>query len=528
MLMDFLTKLNPGLVIGGVVLFLLLTSVIFALIRGVTKSRIRFGCLVFCAVAAFITIAVAKGKIDSIYTHFAPKIQNFLVSRDMEDLWNFINESSNSRETVEASIGALAAPLVFPVVFLAFKIVTWVIYCIVTLILHGVIKRREERRRLRPLRSLGYGLLTFLLITFVWITPVYAYLQLGTSLINAANEANLISEDMQEKVDEETINKVNNNPVIKVYGKLGGKQMSKSLTSMKVQGEKTSLTAELDLMVPLAQNYATLKNAGSIENWGAEEAAAIKNIAGSLGDSKLVASLVGDLIGQATDQWLAGETFFGAAKPSMGEYLDPMLNIVLEDIGKDSKSLTAISADFKTVGDLLSIFVRDGVLAKLNDTDGLMELLTQGTTVKDMIEVLKSNETLSNLIPEFTKIGMKAVGEMLNNLVDADQLAQFEEFFDEMSDEINEVLEQIDLETLRNEEARQQLTDTLQEELQNAGVDVQLSDDVVELYAEVILSEFEGKDHITVDDIKELFGLYAGSDEDLSEFEIPEEFIEKE
>ena len=499
--------MNTGLIGAAALLLLLLISVAWALIRGVTKARIRLICVVLCAVAAFgITIA-ARGKLDAAYEEYAPQIEQFFRENGMEDVWTFVNESSAVRNVIEESGGALLAPILALVLFIVLQLATWVIYFIVTLILHGAIKRREERRHFRLLRAMAYGIVQFAVILFVFLTPLFAYLQLAPSLVKIANEANMIPAQTQETVNQENVEKVNNSPVFTVYGKAGGSALNKQLTKMTIQGEKTYLADEMDSIATLTTQIMTLKNAGSMENWDAEEAEAIKTIAASLGDSKIIASLVGDVLGSATDKWLAGEAFFGMAKPSVGEYLDPVFDLLLEDLNEDSKSLTAISNDFKTIGDLISILVRDGVLAKLNDTDTLSDLLTKGTTVKDMIEVLKANKTLSNLVSEFTKMGMKAVGNMLK-LPEVD-LSDYEEFFDQVTDKLNDVLKDVDFSDRESVDAAiDDLTEKLQGELEKANVDVELSDDIIDLYSDVIIEQFKDKEgEITVDDLKELFGI---------------------
>ncbi len=501
--------MNAPLIGGAALLLLLVISVAWALIRGVTKARIRFLCVVLCAAVALIGVLAFRDRLDDLYKQFEPQLRDFLINNGMEDLWNFISGSSNIRETIEASGGAFLAPLLFLIVFIALQFVTWIVYFIVTLLLHGAIKRREERRHFRLFRSPVYGVLQFIVILFVFLTPVFAYLQFAPAAVRAANDADLIPANAKQTVTEENAVKAKDHPLMQLYGKLGGSKVNKALTEMKLQGEKTYLADEVESIAGMTGDVVTLKNAGAVENWTNKEAEAIRSLAGSLGDSKVVSSLIGELLGQATDKWLAGETFFGMAKPSMGEYMDPFLNILLADLGHDSESLTAIADDLQTVGDLLSVLIRDGILTHLNDNDNLVDLLTKGTTVKDMIDILKANQTLSNLVPEFTKIGMKAVGDMLQ-LPDVNP-ADYEEFFDEVTDKLNEVLDQINISELPEGEAREQaisdLTDKLQEQLNEAGVDVELNDDIIGVYADTILDQFDGSEPVTVDQLKELFGI---------------------
>ena len=504
--------MNVTLIGTLVFLMLLVISVVWALIRGVTKARIRFVCVLLCAAGALLLTLAVRNKLEDLYLKFEPQIQEFLVSNGQEDLWNFINGSETTREAVEASGGAILAPIVFLLVFLVLQLATWILYFIVTLILHGAIRRREEKRHFRLIRAPFWGLLQFVVILFVFLAPVFCYLQFAPTLVKAANDAGVMPAQAQETVSVENAEKAKESPVMKFYGKFGGDKLNKALTKMTVQGETTYLADEIGSLAGMTGDVVTLKNAGSVENWTSKEADAIQSLADSLGDSKLVSALLGDLLKQATDKWLANEPFLGMAKPSMGEYMDPFLVILLEDLGKDARSITAVSNDLKTVGKLLSVLIRDGILTNLNDTDALVSQLTKGTTVKDMIDILNGNATLSNLIPEFTKIGMKAVGNMLNDIVDS-LPENYEEFFDEVTDKLNEVLESVDLSSLDKdseeyEAKKAELTEKLQDQLDQAGVDVELSDDIVGIYADTILDEFKNSDGtVTVDQLKEMFGI---------------------
>lgn len=499
--------MNGGLIGSAAILLLLIISVAWALIRGVTKSRIRFVCVVLCAAAALGITLAAREKLGAAYEQYAPQIRDYLVNNGMADVWNFIDGSENVRTTVAASGGAFLAPIVFVVVFVLLQFVTWVIYFIVTLLFGGSIRRREERRQFRLLRALCYGAAQFAVVLFVFVTPVFSYLQFAPALVRSANDAGLIPANVQTTVNEENVEKTNNHPVIKLYAKAGGTKIDKALTKMEVQGETTYLADEMIGISSLTGDVVTLKNAGGVENWSDKEADAIKSLAASLGDSKIIASMIGDVLGNATDKWLAGESFFGAKKPSVGEYLDPIFDLLLKDINQDSKSLPAISNDLKTIGDLLSILVRDGVLTNIKNTDNLADMLTKGSTVKDMIEVLKANESLSNLVPEFTKIGMKAVGDMLQ-LPEVD-LSDYEEFFDQVTETLNEVLNDIDFSNQESVDAAiDDLTEKVQAELEKANVNVELNDEIIDLYSDLIIDQFKDKEgEVTIDDLKELFGI---------------------
>lgn len=509
--------MNVVLIGAIAVSLLLLISVMLSIIRGVTKARARFFCILISAALAFGVTVLAKDNLDFLYQCYEPQIQAFFAENNLGNVWEFIGNAENIRATILSLFGALLAPIVFVVLFIALRIVTWILYFIVTLFMSKRIRAREERRHFRPLRAMIYGLAKSAIVVFVFITPVFAYMQFAPALVKVASSA--IPEQAQGTVNEENVEKASQSPVMTVYAKAGGSEVSKELTKVKIQGETTYLADEIGAIISLMDHFSKLQNAGNFENWGIEQAEAIQSLAGSFGDSKIITSLIGDVLKESTDKWLAGEAFMGTAKPSVGEYLDPAFTLLLQDLNRDSQSLTAISEDFKTIGDLIYILVRDGALQKMKDSDGMATLLANGSTIKDMVDTLNANENLKNIIPEMTKFGMKAVGSMIK-LPEVDT-SDYEQFFDEVTDKLNEVMEDIDFEDKASvQTAIDELTPKIQEELDQANVNVTLSDELIDIYSDIIIQEFKDKDGpITVEDLKELFGITSSGDITIPEAE---------
>ena len=199
--MNIISNMNSASISGVAIaafLILLLFSMLWALVRGVTKARIRFVFILLCVIAAFAITVAAKKNLSTAYMQYEPEIQAFFAENNMEDVGDFISNSETLRDTILSSSGAILAPIVFVVLFTVLRIVTWILYFIITLIFQRPIKRREERRHLRPLRSMVYGIVQFAVIMFVLVTPVYCYLQFAPALVRVADEANATPQEARE------------------------------------------------------------------------------------------------------------------------------------------------------------------------------------------------------------------------------------------------------------------------------------------------------------------------------------------
>ena len=124
-----------GLIAGAVLIILFLMALARALIRGVTKTRLRFICVALCAVAAFFITVKAGAKVETVYLEHEAEVQNYLNEQGMQELVEFISGSSASRETVEGLVYALIAPILFVVLFYILRFLTWILYFIFTLAL---------------------------------------------------------------------------------------------------------------------------------------------------------------------------------------------------------------------------------------------------------------------------------------------------------------------------------------------------------------------------------------------------------
>ena len=490
--------------IGLGALFLLgLLSLGIGVLRGITRSRIRAICLLVCAVASHLITLVAKSRFAASYQELADVLKSSVTDLAQSDFWKMIDGSESFRNVLMQTAGALAAPLIYLLVFLILQLLTWIIYLIVMIFIGRRLKEKDSNRRLRFLRILGLTVVQVLIVAFVFLTPISFYLQIVGTAVNTVEKSGIGEAEQLQFVEKMTIVSEKESGLIRVYRALGGNAVSKSLTKMKIGEGKTNLVDEINVMAELSGEILSLKNAGDIGNYGENEARTIEQIGETFGKSELLSTIAGELLFQVTDKWSNDQPFANMERPQINEILEPSIDVLIEDFHRDSRSVSAVKADFKTLARIVSALAQSGITESLEDQEELINKLGSSNVIRTVILILGENPTLQNLIQEVTNLGMRAIGNMLSLPKNAAEV--YENFIRRLTASINDILPQ----NITFEEKVELLTDSLMNILADSGVNLNLDRELFKLYADAILAEFDGRTSVTDTDVREFFLVYA-------------------
>jgi hypothetical protein len=266
-----------------------------------------------------------------------------------------------------------------------------------------------------------------------------------------------------------------------------------------------NLEEELDPIMGLL-NVMTELGEADMQNLTEDEAELIRTLGETFSRSKLLAPIVGDVLFAATDAWQNGEEFMGSEKPSMGEgegadLLAPFMDTLLDILHDDAKNSELLRADIATLADVISILVRKDVMNKLESAEDMSALVGSDGFVTEMVKTLEANESMKRLIPEITKIGMSAIGQLVT--VPEGELENYDEFMDDVAGALN------DISSMSKEEQVEKLTDSLNEAL--GEIDVEIDETILDLYSTTLIEEIVEKNdgELTAEDVKAYFEEYA-------------------
>ena len=277
------------------------------------------------------------------------------------------------------------------------------------------------------------------------------------------------------------------------------------MTDFEVNDKNVDFSAEVKAVTSFGCNIVRLSKT-DVANYGHNEALVFIAIADSFEDSELLPTIVGEVIYNATDKWIAGEKFLGVAKPTFGEMseiFDSFFAELLEILHADARNSEALEDDFRTVADMVAVFAEHGVFGKLSDTDKLMSALSSNGIINSLVEKLGSNESMKVLIPEILNMDMRAIATTLAIPNDTDEI------YGEL---MSEIADAVEYSARLDESARiQYLSQDLEKAFDKAGLTA-IDPELTECYAISMVQDLvvnSDKEEITADDVQAFFAVYA-------------------
>ena len=512
----------------GLVALVILLSAGHAALFGFPKAKVRLITVAASAVAAIGVTLLLKAILPSpeiiftlIQNHLSSLIS--LVGADageiMTQALEFAQISPSLLELLVQMVAALILPLICVALFVIFSVFIWIVYLIVCAIVRAVRKKKAakaDKTYVPASKSPRWlaaclGLVQGFVIVAVLFIPFSGYLAMAQPTLDELIAQEVL--DANEPViatTQQAVAEVNNSFTIKAYRTLGGKLLTDSVMSMRVAGTKVILDEEIGAVITLVQHVTELSKT-EFEDYSEEQAEIIRAIGDSFGQSKLLSPIVGDILYAATDAWLAGDTFLGMEKPSMGdsaEMLDPLMTALLEILHDDAKETLLLQADVKTTAELVAVLAQNGVFANLSDTEALMNTLGGEGVVSTLITTLGSNESMKRLVPEIMNLGVRAIGQVLS--IPADVEAVYGSFLSSVADTLNDVRD------LPEQERIETLSDELESAFDDAGIDIDTQ--VLDYYSTAILHDLvdNNANQVTSEDVQAFFALYAEGTRDAS------------
>lgn len=521
---------------------------------GLKRTRIRF----VCVFSAFLVSLIVAFAVKNLQTAALIKFLDPFMRSSGEEYLHFILQNESLHDVVSVCGGALLAPWAFLLCFVLLSSVS----CIVCNILFIIFSARSKNdayddydddeqqteflgdgifendafddyesddtnafRKINALpRVLIYAVAQVLLTTFVMLTPVVSSLNLLPGLVNEVADGGLLARE-SSNANEISANQildivemVDKSPLVVGYRTMGGNAMCNGLSSFELDGQKSDLDTELTALTEFVFDIKHLYLL-QMQDYTEKEIVLLREIDEDMHISVFLPVVAGEFIYYITDAWLdedgSGE-FLGMKKPTFEKdttsvAAEPFEHI-LEAFHNDAHDIEALRADFDTTERAMEILIRNDVIESMNSsqTNGLVEILSSGTTVQELIDEFDKNPSFAPLSDDIVKIGMRAMGSTLKIPANAD--VAYGEFTDELANKINEL--SLDP-SLSQEEKTEMLNTSIREEYEKkAGKPLDLDDSVLNLYSNTLLKDFDGRTDVSQDEMDRYFESYSGVQSD--------------
>ena len=359
--------------------------------------------LVFLALNVFISVLVATAAAKNVVTvdTLAQYFPEVAPSIGLDDtIINQVNGYLSSPElysTAVALVLALATVIVLPIVFMVTFILLGIVLFIVKLIVNSVIMPSTKGIGLR----LGGGLIGAVVKAValaVLIMPIVGYANYASNTLDL-----LKSEDTQVEAIvpiEKMVDEATETPVFKVVYSFGGKKLFDTLTTIKVNDIRISLTHETETAINLykeSDNFIGVP----INEYGDKQIDSIERIEEIILDADFVPALLSNVLSYVANEWNNGNAVLGYEKPVIGTELQEALDSTITVLAQTTPS--SFKQDLCTVAEIAKYAIEDGVFYALTSEDGnIMHVLENTNVISDILVELHRNERTRPILPAIT------------------------------------------------------------------------------------------------------------------------------
>ena len=359
--------------------------------------------LVFLALNVFISVLVATAVAKNVVTvdTLAQYFPEVAPSIGLDDtIINQVNGYLSSPElysTAVALVLALATVIVLPIVFMVTFILLGIILFIIKLIVNSVIVPSTKGIGLR----LGGGLIGAVVKAValaVLIMPIVGYANYASNTLDL-----LKSEDTQVEAIvpiEKMVDEATETPVFKAVYSFGGKKLFDTLTTIKVNDIRISLTHETETAINLykeSDNFIGVP----INEYGDKQIDSIERIEEIILDADFVPALLSNVLAYVANEWNNGNAVLGYEKPVIGTELQEALDSTITVLAQTTPS--SFKQDLCTVAEIAKYAIEDGVVYALTSEDGdIMHVLENTNVISDILVELHRNERTRPILPAIT------------------------------------------------------------------------------------------------------------------------------
>jgi len=231
---------------------------------------------------------------------------------------------------------------------------------------------------------------------------------------------------------EDVIEPTSNNFYVKFTSVLGGRPIYNRLTVLKIDGEKVSVSRELDVLADVLSSVKPMMGEKGMASLKRENIDTLASASGRLPETKIVSGLLADILSGAAKKWEAGESFLGisvsAGEGSSADFLKEFL------IAFKGTTKATVGEDIGTLAGVLGILYDNGMLETKNGASMTDSLKNDGFISK-LLEAVMKNERFSGTAASIINLGVKSTLDTLG--VPENSEAVYDNFVSDVANIVN-------------------------------------------------------------------------------------------
>ena len=392
-----------GAILIIVSLLILLINILVGVFRGTGRCALRLGTLVLSALLAFL---LAKGLSSAMAGLFVPMLEDMLSSN--ETLAEFVNTNPEMPDLIRALAQMLVAPILFLLIYMLLKMITFIVY----FILRKALRISGPRKVGSFLGGAGIGLLIGLIGLIVFSTPVVGYGDFVNRTAMALDSAEAETETDAESADlatynEQYIKPLAETPIAGLAYTMLGDTLFDSLTTTEWNGADASLETEWFAIVGVVKEAGKLTDR-PVAEYGAGESAAVHAMITNLGGSRILTYLGGNTLSGMAGAWLEQRPFFGVTAPAMEDANAQLLfNGILRVFATTGPE--QLTGDLDFFADLFDLMVEHQLFAQFAADGGENDLVQQMVAsgfLDEVYALINSNPRMQPVSKAIHDVGM--------------------------------------------------------------------------------------------------------------------------
>ena len=501
-----------ALVLLGIVGLFVLVAALIGLGKGLKKTLGATVVIVLSIVIAFILMGfVFKPLVlnSGIISNGIRGLINGTVGSAMQgtDIATILETPSVS-EAMDYYIYMIIAPFAFLVLFLVCALILGIVMAIVIRFIPIMNKIPPVAKRLG---GLGVGLVNGFIVCLIVLAPIMGTVKVADTVVEPIAELveSLPAEDAEESVEagsvtmlatEQTsvlgnisdiINAVVESPAGKLVSSCGGDIMYNSLASANYHGETIKLNDEVAAIGNVIGGFS------SVDENDVFIVVIVDSIVEGMEGSLVVRNVAADFVSTAAQVWNNDEAFMGLYLESMGEMIDPMMDVIFEILATESKEY--ICDDLKSLSAFIHKVDERGLFDIDENSDEMMDTFGESGMISELLGTIENNERMIPLIDEVNCVALKIFATSFG-IMDNKQ-ALYDDLMQSLADTVNQYNNRMI--------GRDEAIEDIEKALLYHGIVI--TDEEADNIANALLDEYNSVYEDMPERIGEFFAIYLGT-----------------
>ncbi len=490
---------------------------LFGYRRGTGRSVVRLGyILVISFIAYFLAIAIAKPLSETVFSAIKPYFDT------NETLQKYAQNSTVFESLIRGLISSILAPILLPIIFAIFQALSMIKFRFIADKLVKLVKKGGDPMTQKSrLIGGGIGMVQGFIIASALLVPLFvAHTIIATAEdnISGGTEAAIYAPE-GTGMHSLSLNRpsvANNRLATGFFNFFVLPTGSQSLTH--IVGSPYNLRTEGPLLLGAA-NTMLINSGGTgfLGGGGTDDGSDLTGSGGSSTDtnaivalfasmipyieqSELLSDLAADLLNTAATIWESGESFLGVSFNTDNAIISNLLSSLIESLrNANPNNVSSILTTFFVV-DESGESVIGGMIKMKFDSEILQDPGDSLDSLVDMLIAINSNPELSLIGESIGDIGKQLISEIDIPAIPAENTAVYEEIETALKSAIN---------TMPSANSYKESVYSLSSEIVNisSSYNYEIEDAESKLISISLLSYFGSSENITVDGLKDYFGV---------------------